>query len=428
MRSQKPALKNRSNEKGAALITAVLLSLLLLAAGGTLILTTTMTGITARDSTAEMQAYYAAEAGIARSLEVLRGNVESNPAGTRASFRNVLCSRTLWPTMNNTAVNVSADATTRFQVVSVIDPDHTEATDPTSTDQVNNCVTAAYKPDRLRVRVLGLGPNNSRKNMEIVVNRYTLQYDVDAVVTLPNESGTPINFALGGSNVTSTSGTDFSNPSGDGIDAFSVSGSDYNPTNNVIDGCLPDGTNCNGSGPNVTPGDPAILDSTNTPSFLQSVTKARDFLYGTDGMKNAADKQGRYFHSGAEALASPAGLGASNPDGVLTFVDGDLTLGPGSPTGQGTLIVTGKLTLDGNFNFNGVIMVLGAGSVYRSGGGHGNIYGAMFVAKFSDTDTLFGAPTFDTSGGGTANIQYSSDAVDKAKSVGGHAVSAVREY
>ena len=84
MRSQKPTLffDSRAGERGAALITAVLLSMLLLAAGGTLILTATMTGITARDSTAEMQAYYAAEAGVARSLEVLRGNVVSNPAGT----------------------------------------------------------------------------------------------------------------------------------------------------------------------------------------------------------------------------------------------------------------------------------------------------------------------------------------------------------
>jgi hypothetical protein len=55
----------------------------------------------------------------------------------------------------------------------------------------------------------------------------------------------------------------------------------------------------------------------------------------------------------------------------------------------------------------------------------------MFVAKFptsgADTDQ-FGAPVFDTSGGGTSNIQYSSDAVDKAKSVGGHSVKGIREY
>ncbi len=217
---------------------------------------------------------------------------------------------------------------------------------------------------------------------------------------------------------------------GDSLAAYAVSNCDYNTTNNVIDGCDPDGTNC-GNGPSVTPGDPMVLVNTNTPSFLQSVSTAREFLYGTEGMMNSAINQGRYFTSGASALASAAGIGANNPDGVLTFVDGDFTLGPGNPTGQGTLIVTGNLTLDGNFNWNGVIMVLGEGHVYRSGGGQGNIYGAMFVAKFARTGAagdVFGAPTFDTSGGGTSNIQYSSDAVDRAKSVGGHAIIGVREH
>ena len=183
--------------------------------------------------------------------------------------------------------------------------------------------------------------------MELVVNRYTLNYPVKATVTLPNGSGDPIAFALGGSNVTSTSGEDLSG-SGATIAAFAVSNDDYNTTNNVIDGCLPDGSNC-GNGPNVTPGDPLVLAGGNTPSFLQSVATAREFLYGTEGMMNAAINQGRYFATEAAAKASAAGVGASNPDGVLTFVDGDFTLGPGSPSGQGTLIVTGKLTLDGNF-------------------------------------------------------------------------------
>lgn len=423
MRTKKPTscIQARAGEKGAALITAVLLSMLLLAAGGTLVLTSTMTGITARDSTAEMQAYYAAEAGVARTLEVIRGNVQSNPAGTRASFRNILCSPSLWTTMSGTAVNVAADGSSTFQVTSILDPDNQ--------DTVTKCADASYKPDQLRIRVQGLGPRDSRKDMEIVVNHYTVDYPVNAVVTLPNTSGTPIAFALGGSNVTSTSGVDMDG-SGASLAAFAVSGSDYNTTNNVIDGCLPDGSNCGGSGPNVTPGDPLVLVNTNTPSFLQSVTTAREFLYGTEGMMNSAINQGRYFTTGAAAIASAAGLGASNPDGVLTFVDGDFTLGPGDPTGQGTLIVTGNLTLNGNFNWNGVIMVLGEGHVYRSGGGNGNIYGAVFVAKFARTGTdsdVFGAPTFDTSGGGTSNIQYSSTAIDRAKAVGGHAVKGVRE-
>ncbi len=424
--TQKPTqlCENRAGERGAALITAVLLSLLLLAAGGILILTATMTNITTRDSTAEMQAYYAAEAGIARSLEVLRGNVQSSPAGTRASFRNVFCSPTLWNATSGNAVNVASDGSSRFQLTSMLDPDN--PTTPTAT----LCAQASYKPDRLRIQVAGLGPQNSRKNMEIVINRYTLEFDVNSAVTAPNGSATPMPINLGGSNVTSISGVDASG-TGSSVAAVAVNAGDYNTTNNVMDGCHADGTNCGGSGPNVSPSDPLVLTSSNTPSFLQSVHDTRLFLYGTEGMMNAAINQGRYFTTGAAAISSAAGLGANNPDGVLTFVDGDLTLGPGNPTGQGTLIVTGNLTLDGNFNFNGVIMVLGEGRVYRSGGGHGNLYGALYIARFArtgaDTD-IFQAPTFDTSGGGTSNIQYSTDAIDKAKGVGGHAIRGIREF
>ena len=422
MRSKKPLHETRAGERGAALITAVLLSLLLLAAGGTLILTATMTSITARDSTAEMQAYYAAEAGIARTLEVLRGNAKSTPVGTKASFRNVLCTPTLWTTTAGGFVNVTTDGSARFQVTEIKDPD-------SNTDTNTNCLNATYKPDRLRIRVLGMGPSNSQKNMEIVVSRYTLDYPVNAVVTLPNGSGTPLSFLLGDSNVTKASGVDASGTCGT-IPAFAINNNDYNTTNNVIDGCHPDGSNC-GNGPNVSPADPAVLVNGNTPSFLQSVEKARLFLYGPEGMENLARNQGRYFTSGADAIASTAGLGASNSDGVLTFVDGDLTLEAGNPSGQGTLIVTGKLTLKGNFNWNGVIMVLGQGNVLRNGGGQGNIYGAMFVAKFAKVglnSDVFQAPTFDTTGGGSANIQYSCSAIDMAKAVGGHSIKGVREY
>lgn len=414
---------NRSGERGAALVTVVLLSMLLLAAGGSLILTTTMTGITAGDSIAESQAYYAAEAGVARTLEVLKGNVQSNPAGTRASFKNIVCTPTLWTATSGSVVNISPDGSTKFQVLSISDPDNS--------DLLTNCPLATYKPNRLLIHVVGIGPRAGRKNMEVVVNRYTLDYPVKATVSLPNTSGNPISFDLGGSNVTSTSGEDAFGSGAPPLAAYAVGNGDYNTVNNVIDGCLPDGTNCSGSGPNVYPADPLVLTSGNSPSFLQSVTTARQFLYGTEGMMNAAINQGRYFTSGAAAISSTNSLGANLPDGAFTFVDGDLTLGPGNPTGQGTLIVTGTLTLDGNFNFNGVIMVLGGGTVVRSGGGSGNIYGAVIVAKFartgSDSDQ-FQAPVFNTSGGGTANIQYNSDAVDRAKSVGGHSIAGVREY
>jgi hypothetical protein len=427
MRNEEPMnqVKNHKSERGAALVTALLLSTLLLAAGGTLVLTTGLTGTNAVDSTSEMQAYYAAEAGVARTLNVLRGNVQSNPTGTRATFRNVVCTRTLWNSTSGNLVNV-ATGYSAFQVTSIVDPDDLGGT---------KCTVPNYKPSRLQIQVAGFGSKSARKNMEVIVNRYTLNYDVNNVITAPNDSGDPAIFNPGSSNVTSISGIDADGNPLPTLPPFGVSSGDYTATNNIIDGCSADGTSCNGNGPNITPGDPAVLTAANTTDFLKSVQAARSFLYGTDGMMAAAVREGRYFSTGQAAIDSAGGLGASSPDGLLTFVDGDLVLsaphGGETVSGQGTLIVTGTLTLDGNFNFNGVIMVLGAGRVLRSGGGSGNIYGAMFLAKFAptgaDTD-LFQAWTFDVSGGGNSNIQYNSQEVDKAKQVGGHRVGAVREF
>jgi hypothetical protein len=421
MRLQTTLSKSRGSERGAALVTAILLSLLLLAAGGTLILTATMTGITARDSTAEMQAYYAAEAGVAQTLQVIRGNVESNPAGTRATFHNILCTPTLWTATSSNVVNVSTDGVSRFQVTDIMDPDNYLV-------KALKCADATYKPDRLRIRVKGFGVRDSMKNMEVIVDRYTLDYPVDSVITGRNQSGSSMSFILGDSTVTTISGQDID--SGKTIAAVAVDNADYQSVNNVIDGCDPDGSNC-GNGPNVTPEDPTVLESDNTPSFLETVAKTREFLYGSEGMEQVARNEGRYFTSGPAAIASAEGLGANSPDGVFTFVDGDLIIGPGEPSGQGLLIVTGNLTLKGDFQWNGIILVLGQGNVIREGGGHGDIFGALFIAKFNktgaDTD-LFQSPTVNTNGGGSSNIQYSSTYVDMAKAVGGHAVKGVREY
>lgn len=414
----------RKSERGGALIVTILVSTLLLAAGGTLVLTTALTGTNAVDSTAELKAYYAAEAGVSQTLNVLRGNVDSNPAGTRATFRNVIINFNLWTATSGNTVLVPGTANESFRVTSIFDPDDTDGSIRLADEN--------YQPSRLRIQVTGLGPRNSVKQMEVVVRRFAFNFPVNSTITLPNQSGDPINFDLGDSNVTNYSGIDDADedplPS---IPAFGVNGADQVSAKNVIDGCDPDGTGCNGNTPDVDPADPLTLDNSNTPDFLQSVSNARSFLDGPEGLKVLAVNQGRYFNTGAAAIDSTGGLGGTNPNGLLTFVDGDLTLGPGNPTGQGMLVVTGTLTLDGNFNYNGVILVLGGGTVLRSGGGHGSIYGAIFVAKFArtgDDDDLFQAPTFNVSGGGTANIQFNSLEIEKAKAAGSHAVVGVHEF
>lgn len=81
----------RNDECGAALITVLLISMLVLALGGALILTTTMSATNAISSTDEVQAYYAAEAGLQAALNVLRGNVAPHPSdGTKMNFKNAI--------------------------------------------------------------------------------------------------------------------------------------------------------------------------------------------------------------------------------------------------------------------------------------------------------------------------------------------------
>ena len=70
---------DRRSERGAALIMVLFTSLLILAGALMLVLTTTISTTNAISATDEMQAYYAAEAGLQEALAVLRGNVAPHP-------------------------------------------------------------------------------------------------------------------------------------------------------------------------------------------------------------------------------------------------------------------------------------------------------------------------------------------------------------
>ena len=83
--------RKRAGERGAALVTMLLTSVLILGAGGALIMTTTMSATNSIGSTAEMQAYYASEAGMQSALNALRGNVKPLIVATdRMSFRTAI--------------------------------------------------------------------------------------------------------------------------------------------------------------------------------------------------------------------------------------------------------------------------------------------------------------------------------------------------
>lgn len=404
-------------ERGAALLTVLMLSTLLLAAGSTLLLVTTLSGRTAIDSTAEMQAYYAAEGGLQATLDVLRGNVSPNASmasGSKISFRNAI-------TLNTS--NLPADGSTSPRLSGWLNYDYTP-TGQSTPDRVS--LTSSYAPQngmafsvelsdpdntpsgsdpsRLRLRVTGYGPKGALKKLELVVERSNLDYDPVATIMMrSSEDGTPVTFTTGQSAAKEYSGHD-NGGSGTVLPTF---GSTTNADRDIQIDAANKNTVANPIAENIA--------MSKLPTWLRNANQARAFI---NAQKANAQSQGRYFDS------FNGNAGSSNSP-QFTFVDGDCNLDGGA----GLLIVTGNLEMNGNPSFEGLILVMGEGTVNRKGGGNGNIYGSITVAKFDKNGTGgFEAPSFTTNGGGNSTIQYDSAAIRKALSLSGPLVMGVREF
>ena len=408
--NQKPLRKENdrwSNERGAALITSLLVSMLLLIVGGALILTTNIAQGLAIDSTAELQAYYAAEAGVNATLNILRGNVDSTPEGTKATFRNVADNSTLtnWLTYDATVhgtsvVGVNSSPEMGFTV---------EVTDPDGTDP-------AKQPKRLLIHATGYGPKGSKKQMEVMVTRFIFDFSPQAMIMMisDDDDSTPQpGFAIGESEAKQYSGYDQADPT-KSLPVFGVThDNDLVLATNTV----------SSSKPETVSGVDKVTEFTNgdLPYFLQSADNARSFL---NVLQERAQTTERYFAGNTTDMGT-----VDNPK--FTFIDGDATLSEGA----GLLVVTGKLVSDGNVGFKGIVLVLGGGDFERSGTGNSDLLGAIVVAKFARTWASgetgphpFLAPTFSVSGGGTGLTAYDSTAVDKALSSAGIRSLGVREY
>jgi hypothetical protein len=120
---------------------------------------------------------------------------------------------------------------------------------------------------------------------------------------------------------------------------------------------------------------------------------------------------GRFFPSGIQ----PTTFGDNASGTGITFCDGDCQL---TGDGGGILVVTGQLTLFGNFYFKGLIIVTGPDGVIRRGGGTGILEGNIVVAPYNNGRIEDGAspsltdqflpPYYDLSGGGNSTVQYNS--------------------
>lgn len=428
--------RNREGERGAALITVLLISVLLLTAGGALILSTSLAGTSTVDAAAEMQAYYGAEAGIQSTLNVFRGNVlpnplfVANPAGSVAPQNIIDFTKALTPDTSNLAsdpagsparfsrwlsYNYPTSGTTdRVGISNSYNPFGGIAYSVVLSDP-DNTPLSTQVPLRILVQSTGYGPRGARKQLSMLLGANVLDIDVPAALVIRghDDASTAAYVDFGSSNAKTYSGVDNA-----GLvsvkPTLAVSGHDVStiqtayaskpssiasPRYSVLD----------------LPNDPAPAGATTvpTPWFLQTAANARTFLTQAEAMANSCAAPGSPCPKRGVVLSSLNGTAGSLTVPQFTIVKGDCTL----VSGSGLLIVTGTLSFNGaGPNFNGIILVLGTGRLVKSGGGNRNVYGSIMIARFGATGDFL-EPTFDYGdGGGSSNLQYDSNA-DRASIV-----------
>jgi hypothetical protein len=272
---------------------------------------------------------------------------------------------------------------------------------------------ATYRPSRLLIQSTGYGPRGSVKRMEMIVQKKDFDFEPNAMLLMRgSEDGTTaeMNFDIGTSAAKYYSGTDLAG--GANLPTFGVT--------SATDLAVADDAITKGS--TVEEVKTAEVGVGDLPSWLQSADAARAFL---NDMQIVARSMGRLY-------TTFDGYAGSTSDPKFTFVNGNCVLDGGA----GLVIVTGNLVLDGAVTFNGVVLVLGNGSVTRSGGGSAAIHGTIYVAKFprswpASENSLphpFTAAHFDVNGGGNSDFRYDSEWVQKAKDALGDIVRDVREY
>ncbi len=425
----KPSARKR-NQRGAALVSTLLISAMLLTAGGMLILTTSMAGTSTIDAAAEMQAYYGAEAGIQATLNVLRGNVlpnplfAANPPGTVADANRIDFKKALQTATSNLAgdpvslsprlsrwlnYNYQPPALAYSDRVGISNPYNpfngiaykVTLSDPDGTNLL------LKKPLRMIVTSTGYGPRGSRKTLSMLVTANMLQIEVPAALVLRGHDNGATNMIV---NFGNSAAKTYSGVDNAGLDATKPSlavnehdvataqtayadkpGSFANPKFNVLDLAL-----------DPYPG------GVKPPWFLETADAARAFLVEAEAMANSCIGPGSPCPKRGVVVSSLSGNAGSTASPQFTIVKGDCNLDGGA----GLLIVTGTLTFDGpGPNFNGVILVLGTGRLFKTGGGNRDIFGSIMIARFGATGGFL-EPTFNYDGGaGSSNLQFDSRAV-----------------
>ncbi|MCX5824004.1 MAG: pilus assembly PilX N-terminal domain-containing protein, partial [Deltaproteobacteria bacterium] len=401
MQKQRHINHNRllGNEKGMVLAVTLMLIAVLVLLGTTAVMTITTDLKIAGNYRSSTQAFYIAEAGVEQARAQLKNlggftlsQILAARVGANGSLSNSTDSANFYangafvtddvPYITQTSFGGGTCVTCGYRVY--LTNDATAPDVVTSTTDTNLRVTLTS---------FGQGPNNSLAVVQEVIKQFTLP-PLPGAITLP---GPGVSFQGGNSNASSIAGGTES-----AITTTSLA-SNTSIINQLTSIGRIDNYTCNP--PPCINNEEATIDPTlNSSSGLEG-------LYNT--LMSMADVvTGTTTGATATTTTLTAAQVGTTSNRKIVVVNGNAVLGP--VNGAGILIVTGQLTLDGNFNYNGLIMCIGQGNLLRNGGGSGDIVGSILVARTRDASnnllTTLGNSTYNTNGGGNSDIIYNANA------------------
>ena len=132
------------------------------------------------------------------------------------------------------------------------------------------------------------------------------------------------------------------------------------------------------------------------------------------------------------SVSNPTGMSSTNP--MTVVVSGDLDMTGWHNTGYGLLLVTGNLNYDPDASWQGIVLVIGKGTVTGSRSGSGEFDGAFFVAKTRDSSGILlpdpnlgkASVTFATNMGGNG-FRYSSCYIKAAQPTASYKILSFHE-
>lgn len=291
--------------------------------------------------------------------------------------------------------------------------------------------------DRVMITGVGAGRDRSLEVVQAIIEPFQPLPPVPpAAITMLGED--PV-FDNGSSGAQSHTGSDCGIPGGPFAPIVgTISSSANDAVQQVVEDNRPEAfTSGSGSPPYEGPGTIGNLNDPLDPIVAAAGHGTIDPMWTDcqalkEMVEGLALRSFYYCNTDVESCSFPV----TTPDSIV-FVDGDLTSGPGSAN-SGVLVVTGHLTYHGNTEWNGIVMVIGEGSILRNGGGNGNPSGAMIVANIdptpdgpnadkSDWCTTppdgFGQATYHTNGGGNSTVTWCTDYIDDANPVTSYRVT-----